>query len=97
MGPALDDAASLQHENLIGPKNRGEPMRDHKTRPVRHQMFERFLDQALRRGIHACCRLIENQNRRILQKRARDREPLLLTHAQFHPALTDHAAQSFRQ
>ena len=64
---------------------------------VRHQMFERFLDQTLRRRVHARRRFIQNQNRRILEQRARDREPLFFANAQLHSALADDAIQSFRQ
>ena len=87
MRPALDDPAAFQHENLIRAQHGRKPMRDDEARPVRHQMLERFLDQPLGRGVHARRRFIENEDRRILEQRARDRQPLLFAHAQFHPAL----------
>src|ERR1700731_4371765 len=49
MRPAFDNPSTLQHENLLRPQNRREPMGDHKTSPMRHQILERFLDQPLRR------------------------------------------------
>ena len=72
-------------------------MRDHETSAMRHQMFERFLNQPLRRCIHARGRFIENQNRRIFQQRTRDRESLLLADAQLYSAFADDAAQTIRQ
>ena len=72
-------------------------MRDHETSAVRHEVLQRFLDQSLRRRVHARRRFIENQDRRIFQKRPRDREPLLFAHAQLHAALTHHAVEPLRQ
>ena len=66
--PALDDPPVIEHQNLIRPHDRREPMRDHDTGPMKHQILQRLLDQPLRRGVHARGRLVENQNRRILQE-----------------------------
>ena len=65
--PALDDSAAFQDENLVRMQDGRKPMRDDEACPMRHQMFQRFLDQTLGRGIHARCRFIQNQNRRIFQ------------------------------
>ena len=57
----------IQDQDLVRPHNRRKPMRDHDGRPMRHQIIERFLNQPLGRRVHARGRLIQNQNRRILQ------------------------------
>ena len=90
---ALNDAPVIEHENLIGTHNRRKPMRDDHRRSVRHQMFQRFLNQTLGRGVYTCGRFIENQNRRILQQSARDREPLLFPDTQLHTALAHYTLQ----
>ena len=65
MGAPLNNASAFEHQNLIGPQNRGEPMRDNETRAMRHQVFQCLLNQPFRRRIYAGRRFIENQNRRI--------------------------------
>jgi len=94
---ALYDASVVEHENLVGVHNCGKAMRNHNRCPVRHQAFQRLLNQSFRRGVHARGRLIKNQNRRVLQERPRNREPLFFAHAQFHAALAHHTFQSVRQ
>ncbi len=62
-------------------------MRDDKTRTVRHQPLQRLLDQFLRCRVHAGRRLVENENRRILQQCPRDAHALLFADAELHAAL----------
>src|SRR5262249_7636686 len=45
---ALHDAAFRPHDDEIGVLHRGETVRDHEHRAVRHQALDRFLDQPLR-------------------------------------------------
>ena len=54
-------------------------------------MFERFLNQSFRRRVYARSRFIENQNWRVFQQRARNRESLLFTNTEFPPPLADDA------
>ena len=54
-----------------------------------HQMFERFLDQSLRRGVHAGGGFIEDEDGRILQQRPGNADALFLAHAEFHAAFAD--------
>ena len=51
--------------------------------------FERRLDQALGLGVERRGRLVEDQDRRILEDRARDRDPLPLAARQTDAALAD--------
>src|SRR3546814_14557889 len=51
---------------------------DLQSRAVAHQAFERFLHQPLALGVERRGRFVEQQDRRITQQRARDRDPLAL-------------------
>ena len=62
--------------------------REHRT--ARNQPLERFLDLPLGLGVDAARRLVEDENPRIVQDRARDRDALALTARQCVPPLADH-------
>ena len=60
------------------------------TNDVRlHQVRERVLHEQLGLGVERRGRFVEDQDRRVLQERARDREPLPLPAGQALPALAD--------
>ena len=77
------------HEDAIDALHGREPMRDDDRRAAAHRRFERRLHGALAFRIERGGRLVEQQQRRILQDRARDREPLPLSSRQPQPALAD--------
>src|ERR1700730_9009083 len=83
----LDDMAMFEHDDLIDMVNRGEPMRRDQRRTPTHQFLDRFHDRGFCRRIECRGRLIEKQDRRILQKRARDAEALPLTNAKMSTTL----------
>src|SRR5262249_18426657 len=83
----LDDPALGQHHDEMGVLHRGEPVRDHEHRAVRHQAVDRLLDQALRFGIERAGRLVEDEDGRIAQQRPRDRDALALPAAEPRVAL----------
>ena len=62
---ALDDTAAIKHENLVCAYDSGKPVRDYNGRAIEHQSLQRFLDESLRRGVHARRCFIQNQNWRI--------------------------------
>src|SRR5882757_3352283 len=93
---ALDDTAAIKHENLVCAYDSGKPVRDYNGRAIEHQSLQRFLDESLRRGVHARRCFIQNQNWRIFQQRPSNREPLLFADTQLYSALPHHAAQSVR-
>ena len=93
MRPALNDPPAVEHQDLIRPNDRGKPVRDHDAGAAEHQILQRLLNQPLGRRVDARGRFIQNQDRRILQQRPRNREPLFLADAQLHPALADDAAR----
>src|SRR5688572_8203835 len=79
MRSAFDDLAVLEDENLIGAANRRQPMRDHKCGTPLPERPEPVLNERLALAVEARCRLIEQENPRIGQDRARNGDALALT------------------
>ena len=69
---ALGDLAVLEHDDLIGVLNGGEPMRDHEHGADGADLFERLLNQNLGFGVDIGGRLVENQNLRVVEHRPRE-------------------------
>ena len=78
MRAALDDFAAVDHENLIGPANRGQAVRDHEAGTPLHQRQHSLLDVHFGAGVDGAGRLIENQHGRVGQNRAGDGQKLSL-------------------
>ena len=74
----LDDAAVVHHDDPVGAADGGEAVGDDDRRAVVHQPLERLLDQPLGFGVERGGRLVEQQDRRVAQQRAGDREALAL-------------------
>ena len=87
MRAALGDPSAVDHEDHVGLQDGGEPVRDGDRRPALHQRLQRRLHQALRVGVEAGRRLVQDQDARVLQDHARDREALLLAARELVPAL----------
>ena len=85
----LGDPAALERDDRVGAADGRQPVRDHERRPVAHQVGERILHQPLRFRVERRRRLVEDQDRRVLQQRARDRQPLALAAGQPLAALAD--------
>ena len=71
----FDDTPFVQHHNAIGVLDRGQAVRDHDGRAPAHQLLERRLDQPLGLGVERGGGLVEDQDRRILEKRTGDLGP----------------------
>ena len=83
----LDDAAAIHHQDTVAGQHRRQPVRDHQRGAIAHQPFERRLHQLLAFGIERRGRFVEQQQRRIAQDRARDRNALALAARQRDAAL----------
>ena len=70
-------------------KDRGQAVGDRDRRPAVHQRFECGLHQSLGGGIQAGRSLVQDQDARVLQDHAGDRETLLLAARELVPALAD--------
>src|SRR5690348_2221291 len=89
MTATLDDAASVDHENLVGVNDGGKPVRDHKDRAAGKQAIDGFLDQPLRFGIERRCRLVEYEDGRIDEEGSRNGDTLSLTARETGPAFAE--------
>src|SRR5687767_4824888 len=89
MGSTLYDTATVEHEDLRRVLDRGETMGDDEHRPPLEQPIDRLLDEPLRFGIERGGRLVEDENRRIDEERARDRDALPLSAGQASAALSE--------
>ena len=88
MGAALGDDALVEHEDLVRIDDGRQAMRDHQRRaalrrPGRSALWISPLGEAVERR----CRLVENEDRRPLQDRARDRDALLFAAGKLQAAL----------
>ena len=72
-------------------------MGDDDRRPAAHHGLVAVDDPALRFGVERRRRLVEHQDRRVRQKRARDRDPLPLAGRQRRAALADDRLEPLRQ
>src|SRR6267154_6454908 len=97
MGTLLDDLAAVEHQDAVEAAHRRQPVRDHDRGASLHEPLHRLLDQGLRFGIEARRRLVEDQNRRVCEKRARQRDALPLAARQLDAAFADQRAVALRQ
>ena len=86
---ALDDDAVVEHDDLVGADDGGEPVRDDQRGAVVRDLFERVLDFALGVAVERGGRLVEQQDRRRLQDGAGDGDALLLAAGKLQAALAD--------
>src|SRR2546423_12580942 len=75
-GAGLDDASVLEHQDAGGVANGREAMGDHEGGASLHDLVERGLELRFRLGVERARSLVEDQDGRILEQRARNRQPL---------------------
>src|SRR5688572_1532956 len=91
MSSLADDAAAVDDDNPIGILGGGQPVRDDQRGAALHESLERLLHQSLAFGIERARGLVEQQDGRILEDGARDRDALLLTTREARAALAEEA------
>ena len=89
MRSLLDDASSVDDVDAVGVEDRRQPMRDGKGRPAHHELVESRLHDLLALRIERRRRLIEDQNARILQDGACDRDALTLSTRKIQSTFAD--------
>ena len=89
MRAALDDATIVEHDDLIRIHHGRKPVRDHKRGVSARDAVELGLDAFFRFGIERRSGFVENQDSRILENGARDRDPLLFAAGEFQTAFAD--------
>ena len=77
MGAAFDDATELHHESLMRVDDGLKPVRDHERNLVACGAPQFFLNRTFVGRIERLCGLVEDQQRRVLQRRARNLDALL--------------------
>src|SRR6185312_16986004 len=95
MGAALDDAAGFDHEDLLSGADGGEAMGDDERGAAAEQMGQALLNQRFGFGIEAAGGLVQNQDGRVGEQRARDREALALSAGEFDAALAHDGVVAF--
>src|SRR4029077_1981306 len=85
----LDNASTFEHNNLIDVVNCGDAMSDDDGSATAHQIFDRFHDGRFGGGVERGSWFVEQQDRRVFQKGARDPEALALTDAQVSASFSD--------
>ncbi len=89
VGALLDDAALIHHHDAVAGQHSGEPVGDHQRGAVAHQFLQRGLHQGLALRIERRGGLVEQQQRRVAQDSARDRDALALAAGQRDAALAE--------
>ncbi len=62
----LDDAAGIEHDNAVHPRQRRQPVRDGDDGLARHQRVQLLLDRMLGLGVERGGGLVQHQDRRVL-------------------------------
>src|SRR4051794_20081556 len=75
---ALDDSAALDDDDEVGAQDRGQAVRDRDRRAPLHDALDSDLDQPLGHGVEGRRRLVKNEDARVLEQHARERDALLL-------------------
>ena len=78
MRAALDDATVVENHDRVGVLNGRKPVRDDKDRSALHQRVHALLYERLCPRIDGGCRLVQNHDGRVCDRRARDGDELAL-------------------
>src|SRR5580704_10838000 len=85
----LDDAARIEHDQTVHPRNGGQPVRHRNHSLTCHQRLQARLDGGLDLAVERGGCLVEHEDRRILEDDARNGDALALAARELHPALAD--------
>ena len=88
---------AIHHQDAVAGQHGREAVRDDERGAPLHQALERGLHQRLALGVERGGGLVEQQQRRVAQDRARDRDALALAARQRHAALADRRVVALRQ
>ena len=94
---ARDDAAVVEHDDLVRERDRREPVGDDQRRAAPHRLAQAEPDPRLGRRVDRGGRVVEDQDARVDDECARDRDPLALPARERDPALADHGVVALRQ
>ena len=97
MAAGLGDAAAIDDVDEVGIDDGREAVGDDHGGAAAHQRLERRLHLALGFGVERRGRLVEQQDRRVLQHGAGDGEPLALAARELDAVLADHGVVALGQ
>src|SRR5882724_7691846 len=95
--PALDEFSVFHLEDEVAMLQRAEPVGDDERGAALHEPFHRFHDRGFGLDIHRTGRLIQDQDRCILQESSGDRNALALPAGEAHATLTHQRIIPLRQ
>ena len=97
MRPLLPNLAVYQDDDPVGIPDRGEAVGDDQRGPPLHERLQGVLDLDLRLRIEGGGRLVQDQDRGILEKGASDGDPLALAAGELRSLLADEGVVALRQ
>src|SRR5262245_57485788 len=97
MAAALDDGAGLDHQDAVGVHDGGEAVGDYDGGAPFAEFGERLLDVTLGFRIERGGGLVEQDDRRIPDQRARDRDALALAARQFEAVFANRRVVATRK
>ena len=97
MPAGLDDLPAIDDANQVRPLDRRQPMRNDERRAPADQDVQRLLHLPFRFAVEGRSRFVEQQDRRVLQHRARNGNSLTLAAGQSDAVLADHRIVALRQ
>ena len=89
VGALLDDAPGIHHQDVVGIRDRGQPVRDGQRRVVCGDLPQGLQDQLLGVRVQARGGLVEYQDARPLEYRPGNGDALFLAAGEFQAALAD--------
>jgi len=95
MSPLADNLASIEDEDLVRIHDRRETVSDDDGGFADRSIVDAFPDLSLILGVEARCRLVEDEDLRILDERASDADALALAARELEAALADDSFQAF--
>ena len=93
----MNDPAAAQDDDPVEIAQRRKAMRDGDHGSAVHQPRRSFSDQFLDLIVERRCRLVEQENRRILEKSAGQRDTLSLATGQFQSPVADDRVEPLRK
>ena len=95
--PRLDDGPLVEHQDTVRPDHARQPVREYQRRAALHQPVEGGLDDRLVLRVHRGERLVQDQDRRVAEQGAGNRDPLALPAGELDATLTDDRGVALRQ
>ena len=97
LGASFDDDTMVEHDDLVCIPDGGKPVGDHENRFFLHQPVQTLLDQLFGMSVDVACRLIEDHDRRLVQRGSRDAKELSLSFAEVCSVVIEHGIVAKRR